>query len=68
MSGAEFAVAIEREFPSHATRLLFMTGGALTDAMREFVASHADRVLEKPLDFVRLSHHLALLDKEPARA
>jgi PAS domain S-box-containing protein len=50
MTGMEFFSELERVAPDQAERVVFMTGGAFTDAGRAFVATHRHRCLEKPFD------------------
>ena len=50
MSGKELYEQLRRVSPEQASRMLFMTGGALTAAIAEFAERQADRVLQKPLD------------------
>ncbi|HET9598835.1 MAG TPA: ATP-binding protein, partial [Anaeromyxobacteraceae bacterium] len=50
MTGAEFRDALVRADAGQAARVVFMTGGAFTDATRAFLASHPGPCLEKPLD------------------
>jgi PAS domain S-box-containing protein len=49
MTGIELQEAIARIAPDQAERVLFVTGGAFTEALADFVARRQDRVLEKPL-------------------
>jgi len=39
---------LAREYPDQAERLLFLTGGATSEATRMFIAKHANRVVSKP--------------------
>jgi len=52
------------EHPKLAGRLVFMTGGAFTDAAREFLDNHPGAQLQKPFDIstveALLRHRLAL--------
>jgi PAS domain S-box-containing protein len=51
MSGIDFHDALRAEDPEQAKRIVFMTGGAFTPRAREFLASGALPVIEKPFDF-----------------
>jgi hypothetical protein len=46
----ELARRLERTAPDLARRLVFITGGAYTEASRAFLAANGRRWLEKPLD------------------
>jgi signal transduction histidine kinase/CheY-like chemotaxis protein len=50
MTGAEFRDALVRADAGQAARVVFMTGGAFTEATRAFLAGHPGPCLEKPLD------------------
>jgi signal transduction histidine kinase/CheY-like chemotaxis protein len=50
MSGIELYHAIRERFPDVAERVIFITGGAITQEAREFMESEQHRVVEKPLD------------------
>jgi signal transduction histidine kinase len=50
MNGAEFRDALVRADAGQAARVVFMTGGAFTEATRTFLAGHPGPCLEKPLD------------------
>jgi len=53
-SGMELARLLERSAPDLADRLVFITGGAYTEASRAFLGDGARPYLEKPLDMDRL--------------
>jgi PAS domain S-box-containing protein len=50
VTGMELARRLERTAPDLARRLVFITGGAYTEASRAFLAANGRRWLEKPLD------------------
>lgn len=50
VSGAAVFDAVTRERPAMADRFVFLTGGAFTDAMRDFLQSVPNVRLEKPFD------------------
>jgi signal transduction histidine kinase/DNA-binding response OmpR family regulator len=52
---------IERGWPHLAPRVYVLTGGAVTPAARAFVASHAERVLDKAVEFPQLVERLPAL-------
>lgn len=49
MGGAELYAALEKRRPDLARRMVFMTGGACTPEVEEFVRSVRHRCVEKPL-------------------
>jgi CheY-like chemotaxis protein len=55
MTGIELHGRLAKTAPELAERMLFMTGGALTQAAAVFLDGRSDQVLEKPLtaDLVR---------------
>jgi DNA-binding NtrC family response regulator len=53
--GEQLHAELERLAPRLAARMVFLTGGATTDASRAFLEEHAARVLYKPLDLAALS-------------
>jgi CheY-like chemotaxis protein len=55
MTGIELHGRLTKTAPELAERMLFMTGGALTQAAAVFLDGRSDQVLEKPLtaDLVR---------------
>jgi len=70
LAGNESVQALERALvdrPTLMDRLLFMSGGARTEAQRRFAAEHADKVLSKPLDIEGLFSRLAALVEHAAR-
>ena len=50
LSGREVAERLGRTAPDAAARLVFVTGGPVTDDVAAFLASHGRRVVEKPAD------------------
>lgn len=50
MNGVDFFRAVEREFPSAADRVLFMTGGVFAPDVEQFLRTVKHRVLRKPFD------------------
>jgi CheY-like chemotaxis protein len=48
MNGMEFYRALARSHPSLASRVIFVTGGALVDEVRGFLESARTPVVEKP--------------------
>ncbi len=51
MNGMQFQAALT---PAQADRLLFVTGGALTDESRQFLSRTGVRVLTKPVEMKQL--------------
>jgi signal transduction histidine kinase/CheY-like chemotaxis protein len=58
MSGAAFWAALGQAAPALAARLIFMTGGAFTDASLRVMETERARVIEKPVDVVKLRRML----------
>ena len=50
MNGVDFFRAVEREFPTVADRVLFMTGGVFAPDVEQFLRTVKHRVLRKPFD------------------
>ncbi len=50
VTGMELYARICDEFPEHAPRVVFLTGGAFTQAARDFLARVSNPTLEKPID------------------
>lgn len=50
MSGMQFHAELQRRFPALCPRILFVTGGAFTQAAAAFLASVPNPRLEKPFD------------------
>jgi len=54
ITGMELYARISTEFPEHAPRVVFLTGGAFTQAARDFLSTVPNPTLEKPIDRVGL--------------
>ena len=54
MNGSAFFTQLAQRSPAIANGVVFMTGGACTAELRDFVQRVPNIVLEKPLDFGRL--------------
>ncbi len=50
MNGIELLVELGRIAPSQAERLVFLTGGAVTPAAQEFLATTTHHLIVKPFD------------------
>ncbi|SEK80854.1 His Kinase A (phospho-acceptor) domain-containing protein [Stigmatella aurantiaca] len=50
MNGMALLAELERTCPSQADTLLFLTGGAFTEASSSFLEQYPERVLRKPID------------------
>jgi CheY-like chemotaxis protein/anti-sigma regulatory factor (Ser/Thr protein kinase) len=50
MTGMELFRLLAGKYPDQAERLLFITGGATSEATRIFMAKHANRVVSKPFN------------------
>lgn len=62
MSGIEFAQALARDIPDCTATLLFMTGGAVSNAGRDFLDDPAVQCIQKPFGVSELKvllHNLA---------
>ena len=64
VTGMELYARICQEFPEQAPRVVFLTGGAFTQAARDFLARVTNRTLEKPID----RHGLLALVSERVRS
>ena len=64
VTGMELYARICKEFPEQAPRVVFLTGGAFTQAARDFLANVSNRTLEKPID----RHGLLTLVSERVRS
>jgi CheY-like chemotaxis protein len=64
MTGMELHETLNREAPELAGRMVFLTGGAFTEAARTFLASTALPCLEKPFEPERLRARLRTLLSE----
>ena len=58
MTGMEFFAELQRHHPAQAEGVLFLTGGALTEAAGQFLAGQGERVLRKPIDMDFLREQL----------
>jgi len=54
MTGMELAGLLERVAPETAGRMVFITGGAYTEAARTFLDAPGRRYVEKPVDTAEL--------------
>jgi signal transduction histidine kinase/ActR/RegA family two-component response regulator len=70
LTGMDVFEEIERRYPAIANRVVFISGGGLTERARDFIERHADRMLAKPIDSRQLSELLAKrsAESEPRRA
>jgi two-component system, cell cycle sensor histidine kinase and response regulator CckA len=59
MTGMDLYAIIAEKLPEQAERVVFLTGGAFTPAVREFIARVPNTVLEKPFDKQALAAVLA---------
>jgi CheY-like chemotaxis protein len=50
MTGIALLAALDEVAPLQAARMVFLTGGAVTDEAREFLATSTHHVLVKPFD------------------
>jgi signal transduction histidine kinase/ActR/RegA family two-component response regulator len=50
MTGMEVYETVEERYPALAERFVFISGGGVTERSRQFLETHADRVLPKPID------------------
>ncbi len=64
MTGMEVFAAVEDRWPEMTKRIVFVTGGAFTDAARNFLASIPNLAIEKPVNINELR---ALVDSLVAR-
>lgn len=58
VSGMHIHARLTDEHPELLSRIVFVTGGAWTEAARDFMAEHADMVLEKPFEPEELRRRL----------
>jgi CheY-like chemotaxis protein len=58
MTGMAVYERIVHQYPEVADRLVFMTGGAFTDAARNFLELHPNAQLEKPFEIARVEQLL----------
>ena len=59
MTGMDLYAVIAGKLPKQAERMVFVTGGAFTQAAREFIARVPNTILEKPFDKDALAAVLA---------
>lgn len=52
VTGMDVAAALEARAPERWRRIVFMTGGAFVPRAAAFMASHAERCVEKPFDIL----------------
>jgi hypothetical protein len=50
MTGMDFHTALSRSHPNLCRRVIFMSGGAFTQAAREFLETVPNRRIDKPID------------------
>jgi CheY-like chemotaxis protein len=50
MTGMDFYEALRETCPAELERVVFLTGGAVTDRARAFLDRMAGRAVDKPLD------------------
>jgi CheY-like chemotaxis protein len=65
MTGMELHATLAREAPGQAERMVFLTGGAFTEAARAFLETTQLPWLEKPFEPERLRKRLRTLLSEP---
>jgi signal transduction histidine kinase/CheY-like chemotaxis protein len=65
MSGVELFAAVERSNPGIASRFVFITGGAFTEASRAFLDGNKNPCLEKPLTLDTLRKTIAQVLGDP---
>ncbi|MBK7865175.1 MAG: response regulator [Archangiaceae bacterium] len=66
MTGAELYLQLKKLAPQLAAHTLFISGGAVTDEMRRFIADNPQRLFPKPFDAQVLRSALADLSREGA--
>jgi CheY-like chemotaxis protein len=54
MSGVDFHRELVRRYPDQAQRTVFITGGAMTDTVRDYLGRLPNAVLEKPVSTAKL--------------
>jgi PAS domain S-box-containing protein len=59
LSGIDVFIEACESRPEYAERIVFMTGGAFTDAARAFLARTERRILQKPVDLAQLRNVVA---------
>ena len=58
VSGRDLHGYLAGAAPELARRMIFLTGGAFTDEIRQFIATTTNPVLEKPIDLDRIDQLL----------
>jgi two-component system, cell cycle sensor histidine kinase and response regulator CckA len=58
MTGMDLHRAVIEQHPALGPRMVFITGGAITDTARAFCERHADRVVGKPVSADELTRVL----------
>ena len=66
MTGIDFYEALARIDPSQLNRVVFITGGVLTESARRFLDAHAVPCLEKPVSLEQLEDVVARLAQSSA--
>jgi len=56
VSGADFYHRISESYPGLEKRIIFMTGGAYTDDLKEFISHVENSCLDKPFEQEELVH------------
>ena len=59
MNGMELHAELQRRWPGLANRIVFMTGGAFTEAAQEFLARVPNTCIQKPFDLRSLRAAIA---------
>ncbi|HEY8944137.1 MAG TPA: ATP-binding protein, partial [Polyangiaceae bacterium] len=59
LTGMELFEEVQRWQPTLAERFIFISGGGVTDRSRQFIESHRERVLAKPIDKRAITRVLA---------
>jgi CheY-like chemotaxis protein len=54
MTGMDFHEALKNLAPSHADRVVFMTGGVFSARSRDFLETVANTCIDKPFDITEL--------------
>jgi CheY-like chemotaxis protein len=66
MTGIELFHELERRFLPQAGRVVFMTGGATSEAARLFVETQQARVINKPFKVAEVEAALLAIANAPA--
>jgi CheY-like chemotaxis protein len=59
MNGMDLFAELDRRFPALTPRVVFMTGGAFTEAAQEFLARVPNTCIQKPFDLRALRSAIA---------